>query len=439
MMKIYTWFRHYRAAVNSFLIAIFTSLILDSISGSTAKFYQFSEIIKDVFKLNTFSGFLLIASFVLLVLFNVTFQLATVWLNKQSLSREFYDFMKNHTSPQLIDSIGNGCISWGEGKTVEICNDIIFGWDPSNVLVDAYNDEQYIFYSEEERSRKFGDKSYYFNETDYLDYKNSDTFQETIRKGNNLPRFMLTACSKNFDKHNRKLLLSLARTEWSKTSYVWDRFGKAVGYEVNSNSLMKEYSSGIKSGNQADPYLPNSFCMHLLIETLDNKVVLALISDSKRNDNPGTWAATLGEQLDLEDFTDGNDYYDDFVIRWMQRAFQEEYKLNEAMYTDIVDESSLKCISVDFESDRYNFALFCTVQMRYTYEAFYKKLKVLLSTEEASKLKPISIDDIPSILMTYSDPDKRKEYHPSTYLRLLLYFIHKNGYAKAERLLMNYK
>ena len=173
--------------------------------------------------------------------------------------------------------------------------------------------------------------------------------------------------------------------------------------------------------------------------SLSNKVILTLISESKRNDNPGTWAATLGEQLDQEDFTDGNNFYDNFVVRWMRRAFQEEYKLDDSMYADIVDESSLKCISVDFESDRYNFSLFCTVQLRYTFEAFYEKIKVLLSTEEASKLKAIPIDDIPDILMTYGDEEKRKKYHPSTYLRLLLFFVHKYGYVRAERILLKYK
>ena len=247
---------------------------------------------------------------------------------------------------------------------------------------------------------------------------------------------MLRRCAKNYNKNNRKLLLSFGRTEWSQTCYIWDRFGKSKGHEVASNDLMSEYSVGIKSGDESDPYLPNSLCMHLLIESMDNRVVLALISESKRNDNPGTWAATLGEQLDLEDFTDGTNYYDNFVVRWMRRAFQEEYKFDGAMYDDIVDEASMKCLSIDFESDRYNFALFCTVQLRYTFDAFYEKVKVLLSTEEASKLRGIKIGEIPEILMTYADEEKRKLYHPSTYLRLLIFFVHKYGYARAERLLL---
>ena len=55
-----------------------------------------------------------------------------------------------------------------------------------------------------------------------------------------------------------------------------------------------------------------------------------------------------------------------------------------------------------------------------------------MSTEEAIELKAIELDDIPAILFSYNDLNKRGEYHPSTYLRLLLYYMHKNGFEKAE-------
>lgn len=438
-MKTFIWFRRNRATVNGILITIFTSLVFNTISETKGNiFKEYKRIATQLFQFGTLSGFLTIVSLVALVLFNVTFIIMKHCLNKNALSREFPALMKKYTSPQLVNSIGNGCLSWGEGKTVEICNDIIFGWNPKNIVIEDYENELYKFYAEEERTRKFGEKSYYFNNKDYMKYIKSKTFKEVERKGNNLPRFMLRGCSKNYDKNNRKLLLSLGRTEWSQTSYVWDRFGKSKGCEVASNDLMKEYSKGIKSGEASDPYLPNSLCMHLLIESLDNKVILSRISESKRNDNPGTWAATLGEQLDLDDFTDGNNFYDNFVVKWMRRAFQEEYKFDKKMYADIVDESSLKCLSVDFESDRYNFALFCTVQLRYTFDTFYEKAKVLLSTEESCKLRAVSLDEIPQILMTYTDEEKRKEYHPSSYLRLLMFFVHKYGYSRAERILLKY-
>lgn len=437
-MKLFIWLRQNRTTINGVLITIITSLIFNTISDAEGNIFVDSrKVIKQIFEFKSLSGFLTISSLSILVIFNVVFSILKYHLNRKSLYKAFPEIMRKYTSPQLADSVGNGSLSWGEGKTVEICNDIIYGWKPENILIESYENEIYRFYSQEDQLSKFGTKSYYFNQDDFLDFYNSPQFVDVIRKGNNLPRFMLKQCSKNYDKNNRKLLLSFGRTEWSQTSYIWDRFGKSKGSEVNSNNLMHEYSIDVRSGNSSAPYLPNSFCMHLLLETMDNKVVLSLISQSKRNDNPGTWAATLGEQLELEDFTDGNNFHDNFIVRWLQRAFQEEYKLDENMYADLVDESSLKCLSVNFESDRYNFALFCTVQLRYTFDTFYDKVRVLLSTEEASKLRALNIEDIPDILIGYRNEEDRKKYHPSSYLRLLLFFVHKYGYSRAERILLS--
>ena len=439
-MKLFAWVRRHRSTINGILITVFTSLIFNAISDNHGNlFSEFGEIVAHIIDISSLGGILMIASLLFFVVFNLAFAFASHQLNKKSFSKEFPDLMKRFTSPHVADSMGNGCLGWGEGKTVEICNDIIFGWSPTNIVVEEYENELYNFYTEDDRKRlftKFGVKSYYFNQEDWLSFKNSPSFQSVINKGNNLPRFMLKNCSKNYDKKNRKLLISLGRTEWSQTSYVWDRFGKSNGDEVDSNELMIEYSRGITSGNESEPYIPNSFCMHLLIETLDNKIVLSRISRAKRNDNPGTWAATLGEQLDLEDFTDGKNFYDNFVLRWMRRAFLEEYKFDENIFNDAVDEKTLRIISVNFESDRYNFSLFCTVQLRYTFDTFNKKIAPTLATEEAIEVAGIGIKDIPEILMTYRDKVKRKEYHPSTYLRLLLFFMHKNGYAKSERVLL---
>lgn len=44
--------------------------------------------------------------------------------------------MKAYTSDSLKDNLNNGCLSWGEGKTVLYCNDIIYGWKSSNVLIE---------------------------------------------------------------------------------------------------------------------------------------------------------------------------------------------------------------------------------------------------------------------------------------------------------------
>jgi hypothetical protein len=436
-MKVYLWSRKHRATVNGVLITVFTSLIFNTISDTEGSLLSdFGSILRHVFAIDTLSGFLTFLSLDLIIVFNAYIHISTYIVKKRALSDELADYMKANTSPHLVKSVGNGCLSWGEGKTVEVCGDIIFGWNPENVIVNSYEDNMYMFFPEEEINSRFGLKSYFFNETDYSAFKGTKAFKEIDRKGNNLPRVMLKSKTINFNKKERKLLLSFGRTEWSQTCYVWDRFGKNNGKEVDSNDLMTEYSTGISGGDESEPYLPNSFCMHLLIETLDNKIILSHISQTKLNDNPGTLAATLGEQLDIEDITDGNEFRPNFVTGWMKRALLEEYKFSEEMYADIVNEGSLKVLSVDFESDRYNFSLLCTVQLRYSFDAFYKKVGPTLATEEAIMLEPLDINRIPDILMTYRDPEKRKKYHPSTYLRLLVFLVHRYGYSKAEQLIL---
>ena len=117
----------------------------------------------------------------------------------------------------------------------------------------------------------------------------------------------------------------------------------------------------------------------------------------------------------------------------MKRAFQEEYRLSENDYMNIVDEKSLRILSVDFESDRYNFAMVCTVRLNYRYETFYNQVAPLLSTEEAIELGFIELENIPSILFSYLQKKQRVLYHPSSYLRLLLFYMHRCGVARAER------
>lgn len=439
IVVIVQWLRKRKTTINSVLITVFTSLLLNTISDSTETFMNHPmRVLKTIFLLDSLSGILTWGAIVLLLMINIAYCVMHKAVLKESLRDEFVEIMKNYTSDSLSEAVQSGCLSWGEGKTVLISNDIIYGWKASNVMVDNYDVNMYVFASEKEAGEYYGSKSYYPDQEGFLNYKRSEEFKHVIQRGNNLPRVMLKSCETNYDKNNRKLLLSLGRTEWSQTSYIWDWFGKKKGTEVNSNPLMNEYAMGISAGKYKEHYLPNSLCMHLIIETLDNKIIKSRISMNKNNDNPGTWAVTLGEQLAHTDFEDGNNFYHCFMLRWLKRAFEEEYKMDENLYTDIVDQDSFRVLSVDFESDRYNFALLCTVRMNYSYEVFKKKIQPLLSIDEAIELEKVEISEIPSVLSTYKDIEARKEYHPSTYLRLLVYYMHKLGFGRAQNKIVEY-
>ena len=433
-MKIFNWFRRWRTSINSGLISIFSALFLSKIEAcDTVNAGEWCSVWKSVLNVRLISGKFMWGSFFAFIMFNVIMEIMRRYLSRMELSQSFNDVMKKYTACSIKESLSDGTLSWGEGKTVCYSKAIIEGWKSEDVLVSTYDDMTYHFYDKEENKKWYKEKKFYFVDKNYEEYVQSEAFQKIIREGNNLPRVMLKDCRMNFDTKNQKLLLDLAKTEWSQTPYVWKQFGKKEGGELEPTSLMREYSKGITSGTNSERYLPNSFCMHLIIETLDNKIIKSRISQNKKNDNAGTWAFSLGEQIAIEDFCDGKDLKDDFVKNWMKRAFQEEYRLSENDYMNIVDEKSLRILSVDFESDRYNFAMVCIVRLNYNYKTFYNQVAPMLGTEEAIELGFIELENIPSILFSYLSKEQRELYHPSSYLRLLLFYMHRCGVARAEQ------
>ena len=128
---------------------------------------------------------------------------------------------------------------------------------------------------------------------------------------------------------------------------------------------------------------------------------------------------------------------DNFLDIWVKRAFTEEYKFDDINYETIVDPDSIRILSVDFESDRYNFAFCTVVKLRYDFNSFEAIVLNKLAADEAIEIKAINIDQIPDILLDYADEEKRKQYHPSTFLRLLMFFLYKNGYGRVENKLLD--
>ena len=226
--------------------------------------------------------------------------------------------MQEHTDERIRDSVDHGIISWGLGKSVALTEEMMFGWKAKDIVVESYDDSLFSFPLADD----------VFSNEGWQEYRDGEVFSVVRRMGNNLPRFML----KSIKRKNGSLLLDLSRTEWSQTKYIWNGFDKRQEAPLG-NALMKKKALEVKKDHLPISPLPNSLCMHLLLETKDERVVLSKISRLKINDFPGTLAATLGEQIDLSDFTDGNVFKHGFAIDWLRRAFEEEYKLSDSMLT----------------------------------------------------------------------------------------------------------
>ena len=226
-----------------------------------------------------------------------------------------------------------------------------------------------------------------------------------------------------YDSSNNLLSLKLKRTKWRYCQFVWNH--RFDGIEDGEKKL-KEWHNRIiyehLSGERVIRY-PNSFCLHLVIETVDGNILVTDISKRKMNDYPATKAFTIGEQLEESDIRDPSG----LVITWVRRAVFEEFGFSKASFEAHFDASSLRILSLDLEEDIFNFALVCTIKMRRSYAQFKKAAK--LDRSELAGVSELPLQEVPSILLGY--PENRSMYHPSSYMRLLAFYIYKVGMQRA--------
>lgn len=419
-MKIFTILNKSKATINGILITLSSSLLFNYLSDIPESiFIEPLFVLKKLCNLSSFNCLATWLSLLTLIAFNLYCHIGKKKLDKETLPEGFYSLMLEHTDERIRDSVDHGIISWGLGKSVALTEEMMFGWKAKDVVVESYDDSLFSFPLADD----------VFSNEGWLEYRDGEVFSVVKRMGNNLPRFML----KSIKRKNGSLLLDLSRTEWSQTKYIWNGFDKRQEAPLG-NALMKKKVLEVKKDYLPLSPLPNSLCMHLLLETKDERVVLSKISRLKINDFPGTLAATLGEQIDLSDFTDGNVFKHGFAIDWLRRAFEEEYKLSDYSYDSIVDESTFRILSLNFEGDIYNYALLCTVKLRLRFDEFNRKVGLLLSTEEAIELIPLKTMEIPRTL--FLEKIGSSSFHPSTYLRLMIFFFYKMGFKKGGSLIM---
>ena len=410
-MKIFTILNKSKATINGILITLSSSLLFNYLSDIPESiFIEPFFVLKKLCNLSSFNCLATWLSLLTLIAFNLYCHIGKKKIDKETLPEGFYSLMQEHTDERIRDSVDHGIISWGLGKSVALTEEMMFGWKAKDVIVESYDDSLFSFPLADD----------VFSNEGWLEYRDGEVFSVLKRMGNNLPRFML----KSIKRKNGSLLLDLSRTEWSQTKYIWNGFDKRQKAPLG-NALMKKKALEVKK---------DSLCMHLILETKDERVVLSKISRLKINDFPGTLAATLGEQIDLSDFTDGNVFKHGFAIDWLRRAFEEEYKLSDYSYDSIVDESTFRILSLNFEGDIYNYALLCTVKLRLRFDEFNRKVGLLLSTEEAIELIPLKTMEIPRTL--FLEKIGSSSFHPSTYLRLMIFFFYKMGYKKGGSLIM---
>lgn len=306
-----------------------------------------------------------------------------------------FDVMKSHTS-SIFDGVTDlGGFSWGENKSA--IQNLDGGWLLQNVIIEQYDDTIYSIPEE--------------YKAEYEKYCGSPEFRRLLLRGQNLARIMLT----EFSAFQNKLFLSLKKTEWSHVRFFWDKiFGDFnQRKEAIESFFMKEETE-----------FPNSLCLHLIVIDSENRIVASRINSRKKNDYPSTIAVTLGEQMDHSDLVALADQ--NCLIYWMRRALIEEFGFSEAEYHRYFNEGTARIMALDVEGDIFNISLVCCVKVSCTCEELSEYYSMHRSmSDEFNEVFPITLDEAASILDRSNE--LIKEYHPSSFLRLLYGYIYTAG------------
>ncbi len=402
MEKIYSLIKKARGYVYGTLFAFVVSKFIEIMEDSNVHTIKTSfGVLFDFERISTVMFW--IALSVSLIFFAAD-KIISYKVNKKGLDKQFVDLMRKYTDNVFVNlNEATAGFSWGTSKTLVYCKNMIDGWEPNAIKIENYDSYRYEF------SKDYRD--------DYLDFKSDATMAKIIEDGDNLPRYMVQAFRENYNPNQPKLFLKLKKTEWSQTKFWWSR--------TKQRDVLKAAISDVFTYKKAE--MPNSFCLHLVLSTNDDKVVLARISVNKSNDYPETFGATIGEQIEEKDFLD-TDFRQDFITFWARRALKEEFGLGDARWEYFVNKDAIRVLALEMEGDIYNLSLIVNVRIDMPYKTFYEELGYSYAEKEISKIEPLDYKDIPSCLVNM-DENKGK-YHPSTYLRLLMVYLHKYGQAK---------
>ena len=437
LLKIYKLSKKIRKWVLSIWISYSAGMITEYISES--------ETITDVFMILANQNKLSVQ-----LLWVLSAVLCAVWIisiifekivYSRSKERQFYELMGHHTADYLNQAEIPG-YSWGYQKNLLNPRNPD-GWKPENFYVDLQD-------SDIDRISSFPSDDRIlegYTEERYSEYCKTDKIRIIQNRGDDRTRYALSYVSRNYQKNNnnQKIEIRLRATQWSRLQFSWDLLRNIDTYNrpiihKNSKEIERLFVSALKQ--EQNPFLINSFCLHLIMVSSNGKVILSRISNVKANDYPSTWAATIGEQIEKEDFyiEETGEARKDWIAHWVKRALWEEFDISEEEYTNqeineleaYVDMNSLRVLSLDFEGDIYNFALTCVVKMKITAEQMRNIKGIHVDgNENTLEFKEISEKDIRDILLHY--PENSSQYHPSTYLRLLMYHLYSNKSAATQR------
>lgn len=85
-------------------------------------------------------------------------------------------------------------------------------------------------------------------------------------------------------------------------------------------------------------------------------------------------------------------------------------------------------MALDFEGDIYNFSFMVVLDLKVKYEVFKDEVyRNPARDKEYDRMEGMPLEKIPEELKRWEKKEERTQYHPSSYLRMYLTYIHYYG------------
>jgi hypothetical protein len=307
---------------------------------------------------------------------------------RRKYERIFATLMERHKSPSLVPF---KAIGWGGNLTLQSCPTLHRGWLTTEVKV-YHNTACYSIPKEYSQSYQEYFRRYY-EEKRFFDDKRKIMLRRNPIAFSDSPTLVL---------------------ETQETLYSQVQF-----YRENVAVLTFKRDEYIRKAiEELSIDFPHSLCMHLILVTIDDKVLI-----TKRAPKvayfPGTWSCSVEEQMSLEDIAEGPD---NVVQRWFERLLREELGLDSETY----NKDNLRVLSVFLESEILSVSICAHVIVDLTSKELSRILESLPRTDyEFSEWDFLSHEQLLDELFHPS-----RLYHPTSGYRMLMALIKRFGEPK---------
>ena len=377
----------YKRQIQGWLIALLSGFLLGRVTNELSLPYtNWLDVLNGLFSITDRpANFLTWLSLALLV----AIPLSNRYLAKLHRRRQYEKIFASLVQRYKASSVASfNTIGWNGAVSLQTCPELHRGWQASEVQL-YHNTKHFSLPKEYEQAYQE-----YFNKY----YQEKRFFDDGVK-------IMLTRNPTAFSDTST-LVLETQEALFSQIQFYCDNV--AVLTSKRDELIRKVF-------DELSILFPHSLCMHVIVVTEDDKVLI-----TKRSPKviyfPGTWSCSIEEQLAPQDLQESPNR---IVLKWFKRLLQEELGLGSETY----NENNLRILSVFLESDILSISICAHVVLDISSNELNQILKSLPRTDyEFTEWTFLTHKELLKELFQPTRP-----YHPTSGYRMLMALIKRYG------------